>query len=87
MKKLMVPGCYPGEPGFSNPNDHRDKSQEVHLGYEPHEPKGYNSGNSRNGYSKKSLKTSSGKVEIEVPRDRDGSFEPKFVEKHKSFES
>ena len=29
MKKLMVPGCYPGEPGFSNPNDHRDKSEKT----------------------------------------------------------
>ena len=60
--------------------------QESHLGYESHDPKGYNSGNSRNGYSSKTLKTSSGPVEIQVPRDREGNFEPKFIEKHKSFD-
>ena len=41
-----------------------------HLGYEKHEVAGYNSGNTRNGKGKKTLKTESGDVTIEVPRDR-----------------
>ena len=35
--------------------------------------------NRRNGYGKKTLKTTQGEIEIEVPRDRDGSFEPTIV--------
>jgi putative transposase len=53
-----------------------------HLGYEKHEPSGRGSGNSRNGASKKTLQGDFGEVEIAVPRDRNGSFEPKIVEKH-----
>lgn len=60
--------------------------QEAHLGYEPYASEGINSGNSRNGYSKKTVKTSSGTVEVNVPRDRNGTFEPKFLEKHKKFD-
>ena len=60
--------------------------QEVHLGYEPYKKPDSESDNSRNGYSKKTLKTSSGEVEIEVPRDRKGSFNPQFVQKHQSFD-
>jgi putative transposase len=52
-----------------------------HLGYEKHDPAGYGSGNSRNGKSKKTLKGELGEVEIEVPRDRAASFEPKIVPK------
>jgi putative transposase len=52
-----------------------------HLGYEKHDPVGYGSGNSRNGKSKKTLKGEFGEVEIEVPRDRAASFEPKIVPK------
>jgi putative transposase len=43
-----------------------------HLGYEPYEAKGRNSGNSRNGSYSRSLWTSNGAVDIEVPRDRQG---------------
>ena len=53
----------------------------THLGYEKHSPEGYMSGNSRNGVSAKQLKGDFGEVEIEVPRDRQGSFEPKLVAK------
>lgn len=53
----------------------------THLGYEKHSPEGHNSGNSRNGVSSKQLKGDFGEVEIEVPRDRQGSFEPKLVAK------
>jgi putative transposase len=53
----------------------------THLGYEKHASEGYNSGNSRNGVSGKRLKGDFGTVEIEVPRDRQASFEPKLVAK------
>lgn len=52
-----------------------------HLGYEKHNPKGQNSGNSRNGKSTKTLKGDFGSLPIDVPRDRDSSFEPKIVAK------
>ncbi len=55
-----------------------------HLGYEKHEVAGYKSGNTRNGKSKKTLKTESGEMTIEVPRDRQGTFEPQIVEKHQT---
>ena len=60
--------------------------QENHLGYEPYHKEGKSKDNSRNGTSKKTLKTSSGEVEIDVPRDRNGSFEPQFIQKHQSFD-
>jgi putative transposase len=53
-----------------------------HLGYTKNNPQGRGSGNSRNGKSRKTLKGDFGEVEIEVPRDREGEFEPKIVEKH-----
>jgi len=52
-----------------------------HLGYEKHEARGRGTGNSRNGHSAKTLKGDHGEVEIETPRDRDGSFEPQLVRK------
>ena len=55
-----------------------------HLGYEKHETAGRGSGNSRNGTSEKTLKTDSGEMPIEVPRDRNGSFEPQLVKKHQT---
>jgi hypothetical protein len=45
-----------------------------HLGYEKHDPAGAGSGNSRNGVRAKTVLTDVGPVEIEVPRDREGSF-------------
>lgn len=54
-----------------------------HLGYEKHSIKGYNSGNSRNGSSAKTVKTESvGDLELAIPRDRNGSFEPGLIPKH-----
>ena len=53
-----------------------------HLGYEKHHPAGRGSGNSRNGTSSKTLKGDFGEAVIEVPRDRNGSFEPKIVPRH-----
>jgi putative transposase len=55
-----------------------------HLGYERHEVKGHNSGNNRNGHYGKKVRSSSGDVKIQVPRDRNGSFEPKIIPKYGS---
>jgi putative transposase len=52
-----------------------------HLGYPKHAVEGRNSGNSRNGSRPKTVLTEVGEVELDVPRDRDGSFEPKIVRK------
>jgi transposase-like protein len=52
-----------------------------HLGYEAHDPIGYHSGNSRNGTRAKTVVTDIGPVELDVPRDRAGSFEPVIVAK------
>ncbi len=51
------------------------------LGYEPNDAAGLNSGNSRNGTRAKTVLTEVGPVEIDVPRDRNGTFEPKLVRK------
>ncbi|MFV0452524.1 MAG: transposase, partial [Propioniciclava sp.] len=53
-----------------------------HLGYDKHDPIGRNRGNSRNGYRSKTVMIDAvGEVEIDVPRDRDGTFEPQIVGK------
>ena len=53
-----------------------------HLGYDKHAVEGRNLGNSRNGHSRKVVLTESGPVPVDVPRDRQGTFEPKLVGKH-----
>ena len=50
-----------------------------HLGYEQHSSSGWGSGNSRNGHYPKTVATEIGDVRVEVPRDRNGSFEPQTV--------
>lgn len=52
-----------------------------HLGYDKHAVEGKNSGNSRNGTSKKTLKGKRGQLQIDVPRDRASSFEPQLIKK------
>lgn len=52
-----------------------------HLGYTKHSPEGINSGNSRNGKGRKKIKTKRGELDIEVPRDRNGTFTPVLVPK------
>jgi putative transposase len=52
-----------------------------HLGYDKHDAQGRNGGNSRNGTRAKTVLTEIGPVQIEVPRDRDGNFEPQIVRK------
>ena len=54
------------------------------LGYEKNDPKGYNSGNSRNGKGKKTIKGDFGEIEIGVPRDRNGEFEPQLIKKRQT---
>jgi putative transposase len=54
-----------------------------HVGYEPYDPAGHHSGNSRNGTRSKTVITDIGPVDIEVPRDRAGTFEPVMVPKRK----
>jgi putative transposase len=52
-----------------------------HLGYDKHDPAGKNSGNSRNGARAKTVLTDVGPVEVKVPRDVEGTFEPQIVKK------
>lgn len=55
-----------------------------HLGYEKHAVEGRGSGNSRNGTSSKTMKGELGEVVIEVPRDRQGEYEPQLISKHQT---
>lgn len=55
-----------------------------HVGYDKHDALGDGSGNSRNGYSEKTLRTGFGPSTIQVPRDRSGSFEPVAVKKYQT---
>lgn len=57
---------------------------EAHLGYAKHDVSGRNTGNSRNGYSIKTVIGDHGDVEIAVPRDRNGTFEPQLIRKHQT---
>jgi putative transposase len=55
-----------------------------HLGYEKHSARGDGSGNSRNGYGHKTVRTEWGEADIAVPRDRNSTFEPQAVEKRQT---
>jgi transposase-like protein len=57
---------------------------EEHLGYPKHDVEGRGSGNSRNGVTSKTVRGDFGQVEIETPRDRNSSFDPKIVAKRQS---
>ena len=52
-----------------------------HRGYEKHHPMGRNGGNSRNGTRSTTVLTEIGRVQVEVPRDWDGAFDPQMVRK------
>ena len=56
-----------------------------HLGYTKHDPKGHNSGNSRNGRGRKTVVVDSDQVELEPPRDRNGTFEPQLIPKREKY--
>lgn len=53
-----------------------------HLGYKKHSTKSINSGNSRNGYSKKTLKSSTRELDLQIPRDKNSHFTPELVIKN-----
>lgn len=55
-----------------------------HLGYEKDSPDGNNSGNSRNGTSKKNIKGDFGEIAIDVPRDRNATFKPTIIKKNQT---
>jgi putative transposase len=55
-----------------------------HVGYEKHDAEGDHSGNSRNGKSAKTIKGTFGTLPLQVPRDRNGTFEPQIIEKHQT---
>jgi putative transposase len=58
-----------------------EAEMDEHLGYQVHEAAGRNSGNSRNGSRPKTVTTEIGPLELDVPRDRNSTFEPKLVRK------
>jgi transposase-like protein len=55
---------------------------ENELGYSKYDYKNKQTDNSRNGYSKKTVQSSQGEIELNIPRDRDGEFEPELIKKH-----
>lgn len=61
-----------------------EAKMDEHLGYEKNSALGNNSGNSRNGYGKKLSPADYGECEIAVPRDRNGKFVPKVIEKRQT---
>ena len=61
-----------------------EAEMDEHLGYDKNSVFGNNSGNSRNGYGKKTIKSEWGESEIAVPRDRAGTFEPRVIEKRQT---
>lgn len=58
-----------------------EAEMEQHLGYAKHDAAGKNTGNSRNGKSRKTVRSIHGDIELETPRDRNGSFEPQLIKK------
>lgn len=61
-----------------------DAELEDELGYSKYDYKNKDTENSRNGHSKKTLKTSFGNIEVETPRDRTGEFEPQLLKKNQT---
>jgi putative transposase len=62
-----------------------DVEMDNHLGYSKHDPKGNNSGNSRNGRGRKAVVIDSEEVELTPPRDRNGDFEPQLIPKRQKY--
>eukprot|EP00831_Metopus_contortus_P010068 TRINITY_DN13903_c0_g1_i1.p2 TRINITY_DN13903_c0_g1~~TRINITY_DN13903_c0_g1_i1.p2 ORF type:complete len:119 (+),score=18.10 TRINITY_DN13903_c0_g1_i1:381-737(+) len=59
-----------------------DAEMTEHLGYEKHAHEGRNNGNSRNGHSSKTIISDRETIELKVPRDRNGQFDPQLIPKH-----
>jgi transposase-like protein len=55
---------------------------DLHLGYQKHDSAGDNTGDSRNGYTKKAVLTGNQEAVIQIPRDRNGTFEPQIISKY-----
>jgi putative transposase len=62
-----------------------DAEMDNHLGYSKHDPKGNNSGNSRNGHGKKTVVVDSDEIQLTPPRDRNGDFEPQLIGKRQKY--
>lgn len=58
-----------------------DAEMDHHLGYPKHDPAGSNTGNSRNGKSRKTVRSVHGEIDLDIPRDRQGQFDPQLVKK------
>jgi len=58
-----------------------DAEMDHHLGYQKNDPAGNNTGNSRNGKSSKKVRSVHGEIDLDIPRDRNGKFDPKLVRK------
>lgn len=61
-----------------------EAEMEDHLGYQKHSSEGTHTGNSRNGLSKKTVKTKFGNTDLQVPRDRNGEYEPQIIKKYET---
>ena len=64
--------------------DMLESELDEHLGYSKYDYKEKETSNSRNGFSKKRVTSSMGELNIDVPRDREGSFQPQVVKKHQT---
>jgi transposase-like protein len=91
LKDYTGPDSFWGESGLFNQLKkkiiERSLAAEMdeHLGYTKHDPKGNNSGNSRNGHGQKTIVVDSEPVDIEPPRDRNGTFEPILIPKRQKY--
>ena len=61
-----------------------ESEMEHQLGYSKHSKEGNNTGNSRNGKTRKKIVLDNGEIDVDVPRDRTGEFTPQLIEKRKS---
>lgn len=61
-----------------------EAEMDEHLGYKKHDNTGDKIGNSRNGYSSKTIKSRYGASDVKIPRDRNGEFEPEIIKKHET---
>jgi len=62
-----------------------DAEMDNHLGYTKHNPKGHNSGNSRNGRGTKTVVVDSEQIDLKPPRDRNSTFEPQLIPKRRKY--
>ncbi len=61
-----------------------ESEMDEHLGYDKHSSEGIGSGNSRNGYNKKTIQSEYGEIPVNIPRDRNGEFSPKVIGKYQT---